>query len=456
MHRFISALVILAQSTLPSTLLRDTDLQLTILPGGGESGLHNNSNLLQVDYILDDEPALHPQLAQRYQRLKQHQERVKRSVRTNHEPLVIELAIFSDEAFEDFTRSRYPNKDELSLQKLRQEIILTIVNSVQLYFDNPTLKLKLKIQVVDIIPLKSNQLQPSGNIREYLDRFCVHQRGRRVNSASWDHALLLTGIDLHTTSPSGRKELGSSGMAYLSGMCSSQASCTIAEARSLGSTALIIAHELAHNLGAEHDGVQENRDCDISAYIMGPRLGAGATDWSECTVRNIDAFLSEIHRYQEGRCLESQTHSVNTLLNKVNNDLPGRRFGGNDQCNFLYGQDWSFYTGFISNGHANKPCEGIWCRNQNYLKSPNAAALQGTTCGDNRVCFRGGCEAESTVQRVLSSESSDVTGTTSTTTSTTTTTTRRTTRRTSSRDDADMQNTLCTFFRAFGVTLSGC
>ena len=32
---------------------------------------------------------------------------------------------------------------------------------------------------------------------------------------------------------------GSSGMAYLSGMCSSMASCTVAEARSLGSTALI-------------------------------------------------------------------------------------------------------------------------------------------------------------------------------------------------------------------------
>ena len=70
---------------------------------------------------------------------------------------------------------------------------------------------------------------------------------------------------------------GSSGMAYLTGMCSkvriiSQyldreaqtvtlvqvASCTLAEARSLGSAALIIAHELAHNLGVEHDGVGDN------------------------------------------------------------------------------------------------------------------------------------------------------------------------------------------------------
>lgn len=33
--------------------------------------------------------------------------------------------------------------------------------------------------------------------------------------------------------------LGSSGMAYLSGMCSEEYSCTIAEARSLGSTSLI-------------------------------------------------------------------------------------------------------------------------------------------------------------------------------------------------------------------------
>ena len=36
------------------------------------------------------------------------------------------------------------------------------------------------------------------------------------------------------------------------------ASCTLAEARSLGSAALIIAHELAHNLGVEHDGVGDN------------------------------------------------------------------------------------------------------------------------------------------------------------------------------------------------------
>ena len=94
--------------------------------------------------------------------------------------------------------------------------------------------------------------------------------------------MLLTGLDLYTM-PDFDK--GSSGMAYLSGMCSSSASCTISEARSLGSTALIVAHELAHNLGVDHDGIGENKDCDSDDFIMGPKLSPGATKWSQCSNR---------------------------------------------------------------------------------------------------------------------------------------------------------------------------
>ena len=74
-------------------------------------------------------------------------------------------------------------------------------------------------------------------------------------------------------------------MAYLSGMCSTQvfafqflkrqkvicpiqASCTISEAQSLGSGALIVAHELAHNMGVDHDGVGVNKDCDGALRVL--------------------------------------------------------------------------------------------------------------------------------------------------------------------------------------------
>ena len=74
-------------------------------------------------------------------------------------------------------------------------------------------------------------------------------------------------------------------MAYLSGMCSTQvfafqflkrqkvicpiqASCTISEAQSLGSGALIVAHELAHNMGVDHDGEGVNKDCDGALPVL--------------------------------------------------------------------------------------------------------------------------------------------------------------------------------------------
>ena len=103
-----------------------------------------------------------------------------------------------------------------------------------------------------------------------------------TDNLSWDHAMLLTGLDLYTTPD---YDKGSSGMAYLSGMCSRQASCIISEARSLGSTALIVAHELAHNLGVDHDGQGANIGCDSDDFIMGPKLSPGATEWSTCSNR---------------------------------------------------------------------------------------------------------------------------------------------------------------------------
>ena len=51
-------------------------------------------------------------------------------------------------------------------------------------------------------------------------------------------------------------------------ICPIQASCTISEAQSLGSGALIVAHELAHNMGVDHDGVGVNKDCDGALRVL--------------------------------------------------------------------------------------------------------------------------------------------------------------------------------------------
>ena len=51
-------------------------------------------------------------------------------------------------------------------------------------------------------------------------------------------------------------------------ICLIQASCTISEAQSLGSGALIVAHELAHNMGVDHDGEGVNKDCDGALRVL--------------------------------------------------------------------------------------------------------------------------------------------------------------------------------------------
>ena len=247
--------------------------------------------------ISADDVAMSPELNERYHFLRKNSSfesrgtsKFKRAIAASNGKLTIELAIFTDKALFEYVKKRYPDETHENIDEVITELILAIVSSVQLYLNHDSLDQDFQLEIVHMEIADdqpgSDDLPSNGDIRQYLDMFCRYQRNRMIaKSLSWDHAMLLTGLDLYTTPD---YDKGSSGMAYLSGMCSREASCTISEGRSLGSSALIVAHELAHNLGVDHDGEGPNSDCDSEDYIMGPKLSPGATRWSACSNRLLN------------------------------------------------------------------------------------------------------------------------------------------------------------------------
>jgi len=191
-------------------------------------------------------------LASRYAALQDGEGVRRRKRGSDGEVEKLQLAIFTDRSLFNYVRQRYPDEPIARIDQVIRNLTEAMVSSVELYLNHESLGQSFAIEIVHLEVGASGLtgLAENQQIRSYLDAFCLWQRQRRME-VSWDHALLLTGLDLYA-SPAG--DGGSSGMAYLSGMCSSQASCTISEARSLGSGSLIMAHELAHNMGVDHDG----------------------------------------------------------------------------------------------------------------------------------------------------------------------------------------------------------
>ena len=65
------------------------------------------------------------------------------------------------------------------------------------------------------------------------------------------------------------------GLAWVSGMCHPDYSCTINEGNNFESV-FVIAHEMGHNLGMNHDGeTTEGNRCSPDQFLMSPVLGPG-------------------------------------------------------------------------------------------------------------------------------------------------------------------------------------
>ena len=127
------------------------------------------------------------------------------------------------------------------------------------------------------------------------------------------------------------------GLAWVSGMCHPEYSCTINEGNNFESV-YVIAHEMGHNLGMNHDGeTGEGNDCDANTYLMSPVLGPGKVSWSPCSNDELNTFLTNRVTKNQAKCLDDLPNPVQRYDFLRDGKLPGEEYQAIKQCQQSFG-----------------------------------------------------------------------------------------------------------------------
>ncbi|KAG8196496.1 hypothetical protein JTE90_012312 [Oedothorax gibbosus] len=323
----------------------------------------------------------------RAQRVKRDEPRSSERDSIGHK--VIETAVYVD----------FPLYQKLSVKKKQtmeeiQDTVLAILNQVQLIYNYQTLKTKFKIVVVKLEILSEGKEAPDaadGDIDAYLDNFCSWQSQKNPTLTSelhWDHALMLTGYDLHKVTLSNEKNKKVLGLAWVNGMCRPKHSCTLNEGSSF-EAAFVIAHEIGHSLGMMHDGRGNN--CDPSTFLMSEKTGPGRITWSSCSNDYLERFFQKGY----GSCLnDDNDYKLENVDYAFDDKFPGERFGLEEQCKLSLGDE--FKPHFVPKVPFNNVCRELWCVSGLWASVAHPA-LEGSPCGTGKHCIQGKCTEMTTL-----------------------------------------------------------
>ncbi|CAG9762316.1 unnamed protein product [Ceutorhynchus assimilis] len=314
--------------------------------------------------------------------------RTKRETFPTSATVFVETAVFVDRDLFEHMKTNFPADTEREIIRF----VLAMINAVQLLYHDQSLgrPVNFVLKRLEIMKDDVAGLVRPPDIDRFLSNFCNWQRTKNPagdrEPLHWDHALILTGLDLYVRGKHGKISNQVVGLAPVAGMCTATSSCTVNEGRHFESV-YVVAHEIGHNLGMRHDGPLADNDCDPSSYIMSPTLGSGKITWSTCSKRYLQKFLDT----PQSRCLLDHGSSAGQLDHGAEGALPGERFDADQQCMLKYGGG----SKHSSQQPIDDVCRDLHCERERYTWTSHPA-LEGTHCGNGMWCRGGRCIAKTT------------------------------------------------------------
>ena len=211
----------------------------------------------------------------------------------------------------------------------------------------------------------------------------------------YDMVITITGLDM-ARRKRGRMSRSTAGYAYVGGACvrnsrlSKISSVALVEDSGAYSGVVVTAHEIAHLLGAVHDGDAAPSYLRSSpgakacpwkdGYMMSDlRRTSRGLNWSPCSIKQMSYFL----KTSTASCLYNKPRSRRHQL-QGSTSLPGTGLSLNAQCQADRGTNACF--------HDSRVCTQLFCHSQTSSTCfASRPAAEGSSCGNNKHCLNGKC-----------------------------------------------------------------
>ena len=192
--------------------------------------------------------------------------------------IVAELELAFDQAFQ----ARYPNNAADQANSLINIVEGYYINDMNIGFNQITSEL-----------LTSETFSSSTDAVSLLDDIRSKKVNNQIPFIKNDAALFhfVTGREFDTSTV---------GVAYLGTLCDTNGYSVGTSQLVSGNipiTALVVAHEIGHNLGSSHDD-PANNTCD-SGFIMAPSLSSFANQFSSCSIESIQSTISNTNNVEQ-------------------------------------------------------------------------------------------------------------------------------------------------------------